>query len=253
MVGHLVRVDRATPLALENVPMGQLGPWLDPVTHLTLSGVSVLVLAAVGISVAARNKISADITNKTGTWSLGRVGNNPRISPTDDFPSLLQAENLFHLLTLPTLLYCSDSTPLHLSVDPHRIRLFLAHTHTHTHAPPHSHGPIIHNGSHPRPHTALYPLRRPIGSSSEAHSPAAVTHHTGTCKPHVNDAEVFAMDRHRTVSCNSLHHFYDNVDALEIFDGGDQQWSRRESIHPSQLSRVALRHWVHCPCYYSAH
>ena len=75
MVAHLVRVDRATPLALENVPMGQLGPWLDPVTQLMLAGVSVLILAAVGISVVARNKISADITNKNGTWNLGGVGN----------------------------------------------------------------------------------------------------------------------------------------------------------------------------------
>jgi hypothetical protein len=73
MVGHLVRVDRATPLALENVPMGRLGPWLDPVTQLTLSGVSVLVLAAVGISVAARNKIYADTIHKTGTWNLGAL------------------------------------------------------------------------------------------------------------------------------------------------------------------------------------
>ena len=67
MVGHLVHVDRATPLALENVPMGQLGPWLDPVTQLTLSRVAVLVLVAVGISVVARTKISADIINKNGT------------------------------------------------------------------------------------------------------------------------------------------------------------------------------------------
>ena len=67
MVGHLVHVDRATPLALENVPMGRLGPWLDPATQLTLSGVSVLVLAAIGTSAVARNKIYADITNKTGT------------------------------------------------------------------------------------------------------------------------------------------------------------------------------------------
>lgn len=175
MVGHLVRVDRATPLALENVPMGRLGPWLDPVTQLTPFGVSVLVLAAVGISVVARNKISAGIINKTGTWDLGRVSNNPRISPTDDLPSLLKAENPFHLLILPALLYCSDSTPLHLSVDPHRFRLFFAHTHTH--ALPHpSRRPVIHNGSHPRPHSVLWTLPGSIESSSEARPPARAAH-----------------------------------------------------------------------------
>jgi len=66
MVGHLVRVDRVTPLALENVPMGRLGPWLDPTTQVTLYGVLVLVLAAVGVSAVARNKISADNITKTG-------------------------------------------------------------------------------------------------------------------------------------------------------------------------------------------
>lgn len=67
MVGHLVRVDRAAPVVLENVPMGRLGPWLDPATQLTLC-VSVLVLAAaIGLSAAARRKLSADNTNKTGT------------------------------------------------------------------------------------------------------------------------------------------------------------------------------------------
>ena len=68
MVGHLVHVGRAAPLALENVPMGRLGPWLDLVTQLALSSVSALVLvAAVGLSAVARNKIYADNTTKTGT------------------------------------------------------------------------------------------------------------------------------------------------------------------------------------------
>jgi len=65
MVAHLVHVDRAALLALENVPMGRLGPWLDPVTQLTLCGVSVLVLAAVGLSAVARNRFSADNISKT--------------------------------------------------------------------------------------------------------------------------------------------------------------------------------------------
>lgn len=66
MVGHLVHVDRAAPLALENVPMGRLGPSLDPVAQLTLCGILALILAAVGSSAVARNKISADNINKTG-------------------------------------------------------------------------------------------------------------------------------------------------------------------------------------------
>ena len=66
MVGHLVHVDRAAPLALENVPMGRLGPWLDPTAQLTLCGVSVLVLAALGLSAVAHNKNSAANINKTG-------------------------------------------------------------------------------------------------------------------------------------------------------------------------------------------
>lgn len=172
MVGHLVHVDRATPLALESVPMGQLGPWMDPVTQLTLSRVAVLVLAAVGISVVARHKISADIINKNGTWNLGGDGKIPRNSPTDDFPSLLEAENLFNRLILHALLHCSDYTPPHLSVDPHRVRLFWAHTHTH--ASPLSHSSVIHNRSRPRPHSVLWTVRGPIESSSEAHSPAGV-------------------------------------------------------------------------------
>lgn len=65
MVGHLVHVDRATPLALRSLPMasGRLSPWLDPATQL----ISVLVLAAVVVSsAAARNKSSADNINKPG-------------------------------------------------------------------------------------------------------------------------------------------------------------------------------------------
>ncbi len=110
MVGHLVHVDRATPLAFETVPMGQLGPWLDPVTQLTLSGVAVLVLAAVGISVAARNKIFADITNKNGTWNLGGVGNIHEIIQLTTFPAcsrqkIFSAASLFmRCFTAATLL-----------------------------------------------------------------------------------------------------------------------------------------------------
>lgn len=61
------------------------------------------------------------------------------------------------------------------------------------------------------------------------------------------------MDHRRTESSNSSQYTYDDVDALEIFDGSYQQWSRLESTHASQLSRVAFRHWVHCPYYYPAH
>ena len=252
MVVHLVHVARATPLALENVPMGQLGPWLDPVTQSSLSRVALLVLAVVAISVVARNNTSAAITNKNGMCNLGRVGKSFRNSPTDDFPSLLEAENLFTRLILHALLYCSDSTPPHLSVDPPRVRLFWSHIHTHASALS-SHRSVIHNRSRLRLHSVLWTLHGPIESPSEAYSPAGVAHWIGSHKPRVDDAEINAMDHRRTESRNSSQHVYDDVDALETFDGIYQQWSGLESIHPSQLSRVAFRHWVHCSCYYPAY
>ena len=119
MVVHLVRVDRATPLALENVPMGQLGPWLDPVTQLTLAAVSVLVLAAVGISVVARNKISADITNKNGMWNIGGVGNILEIIQLTTFPAcsrqkIFSTASLFmrHFTAVTLLLFIYWSIPI---------------------------------------------------------------------------------------------------------------------------------------------
>jgi hypothetical protein len=76
MVGHLVHVDRATPLVLTNVPMGRLDPWLDSTTQLTFCTISVLVL----VSAVARNKTSTDNTNKSGMSNLGGVGRNLRNS-----------------------------------------------------------------------------------------------------------------------------------------------------------------------------